>query len=79
MVERKSDLHTLAHRDKVGVFMNFQNPKPFQNSIALLEAFIDMGLRCTALGFKDNSYFGCCFASPVDTGLTPWASAPCRP
>lgn len=71
VVERKSDLTDPANRDRVGIFMNFQNPKPFADSIALLEAFIDMGLRCASLGFKDNSYYGCGFDSPVDTGLTP--------
>ncbi len=71
VVQRKSDLDNPANRGRVGVFMNFQNPKPFSDSVALLEGFIDMGLRCASLGFKDNSYFGCGFAAPIDTGLTP--------
>lgn len=71
VVQRASDLTDPANRGRVGVFMNFQNPKPFQDSIALLEGFIDMGLRCASLGFKDNSYFGSGFACPIDTGLSP--------
>ena len=71
VVERRSDLTDPANRDRVGVLMGFQNPKPFSDSINLLAGFIDMGLRCVTLGFKENSYFGCGFAAAVDTGLTP--------
>lgn len=71
VLERRSDLDNPANRERVGVLMGFQNPKPFSDSLHFLEAFIDMGLRCVSLGFKENSYFGCGFSSPVDTGLTP--------
>ena len=36
----------------------------------MLDAFFDLGLRCLALAFNENSYYGCGYASEVDTGLT---------
>jgi membrane dipeptidase len=71
LIERKSDLADPGNFDKVGVLMGFQNPKPYSDSTKLLEGFLDMGLRCISLAFKENSYFGCGFASDIDTGLTP--------
>ncbi len=70
VVQSKVDLENSQNGDKVGVLLGFQNPKPMSDSIHFLEAFIDMGLRCCSLGFKDNSYYGCGFSSPVDTGLS---------
>ena len=55
---------------KVGVLLGLQNPKAFSDSINFLEAFIDMGLRCAALAFRENSYYGCGFSSPNDSGLS---------
>jgi microsomal dipeptidase-like Zn-dependent dipeptidase len=55
---------------KTGVFLGLQNPKPFSDSLNFLEAFIDMGLRCCSLAFRDNSYYGCGFSSPDDSGLS---------
>lgn len=56
---------------QIGVLLGLQNPKPLSDSINLLEAFIDMGLRCTGLAFRENTYYGCGFASTNDSGLTP--------
>lgn len=56
---------------RIGVLLGLQNPKPFNDSINLLEAFIDMGLRCSALAFRENTYYGCGFASANDSGITP--------
>jgi membrane dipeptidase len=58
------------HRGKVGVLLGLQNPKPLSDSLRLLDAFFDLGLRCLALAFNENSYYGCGYASEVDTGLT---------
>jgi membrane dipeptidase len=55
---------------KVGVLLGLQNPKGLSDSINYLEAFIDMGLRCQSLAFRDNSYYGCGFSSPTDSGLS---------
>jgi microsomal dipeptidase-like Zn-dependent dipeptidase len=55
---------------KVGVLLGLQNPKAMSDSINFLEAFIDMGLRCQSLAFRDNSYWGCGFSSPIDSGLS---------
>ena len=54
----------------VGVLLGLQNPKPMSDSINFLEAFIDMGLRCCTLAFRENSYYGCGFSSPADSGLS---------
>jgi membrane dipeptidase len=70
VVQSKSDLENSQNSDKVGVILGFQNPKAMSDSIHFLEAFIDMGLRCCSLAFRDNSYYGCGFSSPVDSGLS---------
>jgi membrane dipeptidase len=59
-----------AGNGRVGVVLGLQNPKPLSDSLNFLEAFIDMGLRCCSLAFRDNSYYGCGFAAPVDSGLS---------
>jgi membrane dipeptidase len=65
-----ADLDRQEHRGKVGVLLGLQNPKPLGDSLRLLDAFYDLGLRCLALAFNENSYYGCGYASEVDTGLT---------
>ncbi|MFM0504981.1 dipeptidase [Paraburkholderia caffeinilytica] len=69
IITRREDLHSLQS-GHVGVVLGFQNPKGLSDSLNFLEAFIDMGLRCCSLGFRDNSYYGCGFSAPVDTGLS---------
>jgi membrane dipeptidase len=64
------DLDRPEHRGQVGVLLGLQNPKPLSDSLRLLDAFHDLGLRCLALAFNENSYYGCGYASEVDTGLT---------
>ena len=65
-----ADLDREENRGKVGVLLGLQNPKPLADSLGLLDAFFDLGLRCLALAFNENSYYGCGYASEVDTGLT---------
>ncbi len=55
---------------KIGVLLGFQSPKPCSDSMNFLEAFIDMGIRCSALALRENSYYGCGFASSNDSGLS---------
>ncbi|VTU45479.1 Membrane dipeptidase (Peptidase family M19) (plasmid) [Variovorax sp. SRS16] len=69
IVQGREDLGRLGS-GKVGVLLGLQNPKPFSDSINFLEAFIDMGLRCSTLAFRENSYYGCGFSSPQDSGLS---------
>lgn len=69
IVTSRADLARCGNGE-VGVFLGLQNPKPFSDSLNFLEAFIDMGLRCCSLAFRDNSYFGCGFSSPNDSGLS---------
>lgn len=69
IVSQRADLAKCGD-GKVGVFLGLQNPKGFSDSLNFLEAFIDMGLRCCSLAFRDNSYYGCGFSSPVDSGLS---------
>ncbi len=52
------------------MLLGLQNPKALSDSLRLLDAFFDLGLRCLALAFNENSYYGCGYASEVDTGLT---------
>ncbi len=54
----------------IGVMLGFQSPKPCSDSMNLLEAFVDMGIRCSALALRENSYYGCGFASSNDSGLS---------
>lgn len=56
---------------KIGVLLGLQNPKPFSDSMNLLEAYIDMGLRCSTLALRENTYYGCGFATTNDSGLSP--------
>jgi membrane dipeptidase len=69
VITRRDDVRGLA-AGHVGVLLGFQNPKSLSDSLNFLEAFIDMGLRCCSLGFRDNSYYGCGFSAPVDSGLS---------
>ncbi|MDH6169987.1 microsomal dipeptidase-like Zn-dependent dipeptidase [Variovorax boronicumulans] len=69
IVRNRSDLGECGN-GRVGVFLGLQNPKSFSDSLNFLEAFIDMGLRCCSLAFRDNSYYGCGFSSPNDSGLS---------
>lgn len=70
LVRSSADLDREENRDKVGVLLGLQNPKALSDSLRLLEAFFDLGLRCLSLAFNENSYYGCGYACEVDTGLT---------
>ena len=70
LLRTAADLRREESRDKVGVLLGLQNPKPLSDSLRLLDAFYDLGLRCCALAFNENSYYGCGYASELDTGLT---------
>ncbi|MDO8776998.1 MAG: membrane dipeptidase [Burkholderiaceae bacterium] len=70
VVERKQDLERGKNTGEVGVMLGLQNPKALSDSINFLEAFIDMGLRCCGLAFRENSYYGCGFSSKTDSGLS---------
>ena len=70
LVRSAADLTQEANREKVGVLLGLQNPKALGDSLRLLDAFFDLGLRCLALAFNENSYYGCGYASEADTGLT---------
>ena len=65
-----NDLDRAENRDKVGVLLGLQNPKALSDSLRLLDAFFELGLRCLSLAFSENSYYGCGHANEVDTGLT---------
>jgi len=65
-----ADFDRIENRGKVGVLLGLQNPKALSDSLGLLDAFFDLGLRCLSLAFSENSYYGCGHASEVDTGLT---------
>ena len=65
-----ADIDGPEHRGKVGVLLGLQNPKALSDSLGLLDAFFDLGLRCLSLAFSENSYYGCGHASEVDSGLT---------
>jgi membrane dipeptidase len=64
------DLDRPENRDKVGVLLGLQNPKALSDSLRLLDAFFDLGVRCLSLAFSENSYYGCGHATEVDSGLT---------
>ena len=64
------DLERSENHGKVGVLLGLQNPKALSDSLRLLDAFFDLGLRCLSLAFSENSYYGCGHASEVDSGLT---------
>lgn len=70
IIASKAALDQGRRDGKIGVLLGFQNPKPMSDSLSLLEAFIDMGLRCCGLAFRENSYYGCGFSSKTDSGLT---------
>ena len=70
IVRQAADLDCEENRNKVGVLLGLQNPKALSDSLGLLDAFFDLGLRCLSLAFNENSYYGCGYASEVDTGLT---------
>jgi len=65
-----ADLDRADNRDKVGVLLGLQSPKALSDSLGLLDAFFDLGLRCLSLAFSENSYYGCGHACEVDSGLT---------
>ncbi len=70
VVKHAADLANPENRDRVGVILGWQNPKPAGDSLHLLEAFIDLGLRCCSLAFRENSYYGCGFFPEGDPGLS---------
>ena len=70
VVRSAADLDRPEHRGKLGVLLGLQNPKALSDSLRLLDAFFDLGLRCLSLAFSENSYYGCGHASARDTGLT---------
>ncbi|MFD2414941.1 dipeptidase [Amycolatopsis pigmentata] len=70
VIETKRDLENGIAANQVGVLLGFQNPKALSDSMNYLEAFADMGLRCCALAFRDNSYYGCGFSAEPDGGLS---------
>lgn len=70
VIRSTADLELAENRRKVGVLLGLQNPKALSDSLRLLEAFFDLGLRCLSLAFNENSYYGCGYATDSDTGLT---------
>lgn len=70
IIRSSADLAHGDNRGKVGVLLGLQNPKALSDSLRLLEAFFDLGLRCLSLAFNENSYYGCGYATQTDTGLT---------
>ena len=70
VLRNAADLDLPEHRGRIGVSLGMQNPKALSDSLRLLDAFFDLGLRCLSLAFSENSYYGCGHASEVDTGLT---------
>jgi membrane dipeptidase len=70
ILRSQADLDRTDHSSKVGVLFGLQNPKALSDSLGLLDAFFDLGLRCLSLAFSENSYYGCGHASEVDSGLT---------
>ena len=70
ILRRAAQLDRSKYSDKVGVLLGLRNPKALSDSLGLLEAFFDLGLRCLSLAFSENSYYGCGHASEVDSGLT---------
>jgi membrane dipeptidase len=70
IIRSSADLAHGDNRGKVGVLLGLQNPKALSDSLRLLEAFFDLGLRCLSLAFNENSYYGCGYATDTDTGLT---------
>jgi membrane dipeptidase len=70
IIRTVADLGRAEHLGKVGVLLGLQNPKALSDSLRLLEAFFDLGLRCLSLAFNENSYYGCGYATQTDTGLT---------
>ncbi|HEY7558012.1 MAG TPA: membrane dipeptidase [Candidatus Binatia bacterium] len=70
IIRSAADLDRAEHAGKVGVLLGLQNPKALSDSLRLMEAFHDLGLRCLSLAFNENSYYGCGYASKIDSGLT---------
>lgn len=70
ILRNSEDLDCNEYRGKVGVLLGMQNPKALSDSLRLVEAFYDLGLRCLSLAFNENSYYGCGHAIETDTGLT---------
>jgi membrane dipeptidase len=70
IIETGDDLEKGLARNDVGVILGFQNPKALSDSMNFLETFADMGLRCCAPAFRENSYYGCGFSSALDSGLS---------
>ena len=70
IIRTAADLDRENNRGKVGVLLGLQNPKALSDSLRLVEAFYDLGLRCLSLAFNENSYYGCGHATETDTGLT---------
>lgn len=70
VLRNAKDLDCNENRGKVGVLLGLQNPKALSDSLRLVEAFYDLGLRCLSLAFSENSYYGCGHATETDTGLT---------
>ncbi len=70
IVRSAPDLDRPERRGKLGVLLGLQNPKALSDSLRLLDAFFDLGVRCLSLAFSENSYYGCGHANARDTGLT---------
>jgi len=70
ILRNAADIDSPEHRGNLGVLLGLQNPKALSDSLGLLDAFFDLGLRCLSLAFSENSYYGCGHAIEVDSGLT---------
>jgi membrane dipeptidase len=70
VIRERADLEEGIRAGSVGVLLGFQNPKPINDRLALLEAFYELGVRCVSLAFCDQSYFGSAFDAVEDRGLS---------
>ena len=70
IIRSAADLDRAEHAGKVGVLLGLQNPKALSDSLRLLGAFHDLGLRCLSLAFNENA---------ITAAATPHRPTPASP
>ncbi|MER8421067.1 membrane dipeptidase [Mesorhizobium sp. M1329] len=65
-----ADIDLARKSDRTAVFLGFQNTSPFEDDLAMIEAFHRLGVRCAQLTYNIQNYVGSSCYEPVDTGLS---------
>jgi microsomal dipeptidase-like Zn-dependent dipeptidase len=69
-VRTGADVLAAKNANKVGIVLSFQNASPFEDDLALVQVFHELGVRIVQLTYNIQNHIGASCYEPRDSGLT---------